>query len=63
MRVFENVVHCNGHKGKRKEDRYRGHVHKLNSISYLRSYYFLVTVTLSSRWARGGGGGVTKRLR
>lgn len=62
MRVFdiENVVHCNGHKGKRKEDRYRGHVHKLNSISYLRSYYFLVTVTLSSRWARGGGGGDKK---
>ena len=47
------------------EDRSRGHVYKLNSIPYLRSYYFLVTITLSSRWARGGGGwgGVTKRLR
>ena len=41
--------------GRRMEDRSRGHVHKLNSISYLRSYYFLVTVTLSTRWARGGG--------
>ena len=41
--------------GRRVEDRSRGHVHKLNSISYLRSYYFLVTITLSSRWARGGG--------
>ena len=45
--------------GRRMEDRSRGHVHKLNSISYLpvRSYYFLVTVTLSTRWARGGGEG------
>ena len=50
-------------RGRRMEDRSRGHVHKLKSISYLRSYYFLVTVTLSSRWARGGGGGVTKLLR
>ena len=46
--------------GRRMEDRSRGHVHKLNSISSLRSYYFLVTVTLSSRWARGGGGGDKK---
>ena len=43
-------------RGRRMEDRSRGHVHKLNSICYLRSYYFLVTVTLSTRWARGGGG-------
>ena len=43
--------------GRRMEDRSRGHVYKLNSISYLRSYYFLVTITLSSRWARRGGGG------
>ena len=49
--------------GRRMEDRSRGHVYKLNSISYLRSYYFLVTITLSSRWAGGGWGGVTKRLR
>lgn len=42
--------------GRRMEDRSRGHVYKLNSISYLRSYYFLVTITLSSRWARRGGG-------
>ena len=48
--------------GRTMEDRSRGHVHKLNSISFLRSYYFLVTVTLSTRWARGGGE-VTKRLR
>jgi len=41
--------------GRRMEDRCRGHVHKLNSISYLRSYYFLVTIMLSSRWARGVG--------
>ena len=47
-------------RGRRMEDRSRGHVHKLKSISYLRSYYFLVTVTLSSRWARGGGGGEKK---
>ena len=61
MRVFD----IKG-SGRRMEDRSRGHVYKLNSISYLRSYYFLVTITLSSRWARGGGGGwggVTKRLR
>ena len=49
--------------GRRVEDRSRGHVHKLNSISYLRSYYFLVTITLSSRWARGGGGASNKRVR
>lgn len=45
--------------GRRMEDRSRDHVYKLNSTSYLRNYYFLVTITLSSRWARGGGG-VTK---
>ena len=39
--------------GRRMEDRSRGHVYKLNSNSYLRSYYFLVTITLSSRWAGG----------
>lgn len=47
MRVFD----IKG-SGRRMEDRSRGHVYKLNSISYLRSYYFLVTITLSSRWAK-----------
>ena len=41
---------------RRMEDRSRGHVHKLNSISYLRSYYFLFTLTLASR-----GRGVNKK--
>ena len=61
MRVFDIKTLCTAMtikgSGRRTEDRSRGHVYKLNSISYLRSYYFLITITLSSRWARGGGGG------
>lgn len=65
MRVFdiENVMHCNEHKGKRKED--EGQI--LRSCSQTQ-FYFLSKklllfsyITLSSRWARGVG--LTKRLR